>query len=146
MNLSYDIACFFSNHFKEILKHFGCLAVHITLAPDFYTKPRQVDCGPMGFRTLPAITNIEGTHYTCVTFSSTSFSSTLSLKPRNILPFPSHTSASSVSCPGFWLLVLIWMHFLLRYISHNSETISATTMSLEFFPMSLSVNTPSCLR
>lgn len=85
--------------------------------------------------------------YTCVTSSSISVSSILSIKPRDfLLPFSSHTSASSVSCPGFWLLVLIWMHFLLRYISHNSETISATTISLEFFPISLSVNTPSCLR
>lgn len=41
MNLSYDTACFFSNHFKEILKHFGCLAVHITLAPDFYLYKAQ---------------------------------------------------------------------------------------------------------
>lgn len=145
--MSYDIASSLQNNSKnEIIRHLECLFTLRWLLISIYTKPRQFGCGPMGFRALPTIANKVGTFYTRVTLSSTSFSSKLSLKPRNILPFPSQTSASSVSCPGFWLLVLIWMHFLLRYISHNSEIISATTMSLEFFPMSLSVNTPSCLR
>lgn len=55
-----------------------------------------------------------------------------------------YTSSPSDSCPLVGRVVLrICMDFLLLYMSHRPDTISATTMSLEFLPISRKVNTPS---